>query len=134
MKNSALFLALACISFSCAAGCDDRKSGKIPFISPPRLAGLESKFDTGLFSHDLVIANKASGDLQEVEITVTFYREDGEKPAKKQFWSTWRFQEEKRINVPSHQYQKVTVVGSAIVNGKAYKIEESWTWTWGGKK
>ena len=45
----------------------------------------------------------------------------------------WQKGETKRVNVPAHQYQKVTLKGTAEQHGTKVKIEDNWTWTWGRK-
>jgi hypothetical protein len=100
-------------------------------ISGPEVTGLTAEFDTGVFSHDLVLKNGSSSDLTEVDLAVTLYLEDGQKPVVKRFWSTWSRGEVKKINVPSHQYQKVMLAGGCIQGSKRSHINNSWTWTWG---
>ncbi len=97
---------------------------------PPRVTVLKATFDTGLFSHDLLLTNGSARELKDVDLTITLFREDGEKPVVKQFWSKWSVGEVKKINVPSHNYQKVTLTGRAFQDPEWKKIDDGWTWTW----
>jgi hypothetical protein len=98
-------------------------------FSLPEVTGLTADFEPGMFSHDLLLKNGSSSDLKEVDLTVTLYREDGEKPVVKQFWSNWSSGEVKKVNVPSHNYQKVRLTGSAIQDSERRHINIGWTWT-----
>ena len=74
---------------------------------------LSVKIDAGILSHDLVVSNECPDDLHDISLQVTLYREDGEKPIVNRFWSEWRAAEVKKINVPSHHYQRVVLTGTA---------------------
>ncbi|MBY0442132.1 MAG: hypothetical protein K2Q25_08375 [Mycobacteriaceae bacterium] len=97
---------------------------------PPLVAGLQSAWDTGTFSHDLVLTNNGAVDLAEVDVSITLFREDGEKVALKRFWSTWTKGEAKRVNVPAHRYQKEIVQGTAKRGGQKLRIDDTWTTNW----
>lgn len=101
---------------------------------PPKVQGLDAEWETGVFSHDLLLTNRSLADLSEVDLTITFYREDGEKPVSKHFWSKWAKGEVKRVTVTSHKYQKVTLIGIALVGFEKRKIDDGWTWNWGGAR
>src|SRR5208282_724613 len=94
-------------------------------LSPPRTSGLVANWNTGVFSHDLLLTNRSSSDLTEVDLTITLYRKDGQKPVVKQFWSRWAKGETKKINVPSHQYQKVSLTGTALKNLDKNTIDDA---------
>lgn len=97
----------------------------------PTVKGITAEFDTGLLSHDLLLKNEYSGgDLSDVEVVVTLFREDGQKPQINQFWGTWKRDEIKRISMTAHPYQKVQLKGTAKKAGEAVRIETEWSWSW----
>lgn len=104
--------------------------GGIIGLPVPRVVGLKASFHGGFLSYDLLLTNESAADLDQVDLTITLYREDGEKPVVKQFWSAWTKGEVKRINVPSHQYQKVVLHGTATQASEKRNIEDEWTWRW----
>lgn len=46
---------------------------------PQELNGFQVKWDSGFFSHDFLVTNNKPTDLDQVDLTFTFYREDGER-------------------------------------------------------
>ena len=98
--------------------------------SPPVLDGIKMKWDTGAFSHDLLLTNETGSELRDVALTITFYRDDGEKAPVKKFWSKWGKGETQKVNVPAHRYQKEVFQGTALRGFEKVKIDESWTTTW----
>ena len=116
------------------AGCDAGRTGggKSGASGPPKVVGLDAQWSTGLFSYDLLLTNSSSSDLVEVELTITLYRIDGEKPVVKQFWANWSKGETKKVNVSSHKYQQVTLKGKAVqkVPVALVVIDDGWTWNW----
>jgi hypothetical protein len=97
---------------------------------PPRLTGFQSKWDTGAFSHDLLLVNQSAGELKDVSLTIKFYREDGKTLEEKRFWAIWQQGETKRVNVPSHRYQKHEWRGTALRGFEKVTIDDIWDTTW----
>ena len=97
---------------------------------PPLVEGLKAGWDTGAFTHDFLVTNGSGSELREAEITITLYREDGERLSVKKFWSNWEQNETKRVNVPSHRYQKMELRGTAIRGFQKVRIDTYWTQTW----
>lgn len=100
---------------------------------PPTVRGFTAAIDTGAFSHDLQVTNFQNGDHDDCDVTFVFYRQDGQRPEVKQFWSKWKQSEVKKINMPAHQYQKVVLKGTAKQDQKPVKVDCDWSWTWNGK-
>jgi hypothetical protein len=116
-------------------------------ISGEEIKGLAAVWDSGTLTHDLNLKNGSRFDLREVNVTITLYREDGEKLTVKQFWAKWPHGEVRKINVPASNYQKVTLIGSAFADSVPYvpptpplvgdgksSINTSWTWDWKRKQ
>lgn len=93
---------------------------------PPLIIGLKGGWDSGVFNHDLLLTNGSSNELSEVEVTITLFREDGERVPVKKFWSRWSENEIKKINVSAHGYQKVEIQGTALSGSTRVRIESSW--------
>jgi curved DNA-binding protein CbpA len=86
----------------------------VAFQRTPQVEDLEFSWDTGIFTHDFLLTYRAAEELSDVEVTVTFYRQDGQRVPIKKFWSNWQQNETKRVNVPGHQYQKAEIEGTAV--------------------
>ena len=97
---------------------------------PSKIEGLKAGWDTGTFTHDFLLTNGSASDLSEVEITLTLYREDGERVPFKKFWSSWNKNETKKVNVSAHRYQKMEVQGTAINNSRKVRIDSYWNQNW----
>ncbi len=111
------------------------------------ITGFDAGWDTGILSHDLKLTNKSGRDLEEVDVTITLYRTDGDRPEIKQFWAKWANGEVKAVKVAARQYQKVTLKGTAERSARtgiqAEELNEylrkrtlsgEWTWDWGFKQ
>lgn len=113
--------------------CDENlKTLRVVAFQPKPLLveGLKAGWDTGAFTHDFLLTNGSGSDLREAEIIITLYREDGQRVPVKKFWSSWKQNETKRVNVPSHRYQKMDVQGTAIRGLEKVRIDTYWTQTW----
>lgn len=100
-------------------------------ILAPEIRGFQAKWDTGVFSHDLLVTNNQPTRLDQVNVTLTFYPEEGEPSVEKRLWSVWEMGEIKKINVPARQYQKVEMKGFAMRNSGSVQINDAWPWVWG---
>jgi hypothetical protein len=100
---------------------------------PKTISSFNADWDTGRFSHDLLLRNDTESDLKEVDLSISLFRTDGQTPIVKRFWSNWSAGEVKKINFPSHPYQMVKLDGKAYQNSKSVKISNGWTWEWGRK-
>lgn len=101
-------------------------------IAPPTVLRLQSKstFATGLFTHDLTVTNESGRDLQEVNLTLTLFREDRENVTVKRYWPEWKQGEAKIINVPAYSYPKVTMEGTAMSSLERVVLQDVGTWAW----
>lgn len=146
-----LMMGIILIGYCGGFGCDKSFDPKRFEPPPPRVEHLQANFDTGLFIYDLKLSHDHPwGELTDIELTISLYRQDGEKREVKQYWGTWKPKEVKKVSIPAHRYQKVAVLGSAIAitkrtytesNGKSHEaleeakhtIDSSWTWEWKGR-
>ena len=81
----------------------------------------------------LVVTNRNDQpDLTNVNVTFTFYPEDGTRHELKRFWVSWKRNEEKTIEVNVRKIQKIEMVGTAKLQSSLHgpgKISVSWTVT-----
>lgn len=87
-------------------------------------------WDTGVFTHDLLLTYNGKDDLTEVDVQVVFVREDGQRVRENKFLARWKGGETQRINVAAHRYQKMELSGNAKRGGRDMRIDTYWNQEW----
>lgn len=100
------------------------------FKPDPKVSGLKADWDTGLFSHDLLLTNGSGDELREVDMTLTFTTRDAKTLGAKQHWTTWVNGETQKINVKPEKYQKLQAKGTAKKGEQRVQIDSEWSWNW----
>ena len=84
-------------------------SGCAAKISPNEFS---AAWDTGVFSHDLLLTYSGKSDLTEADLEVTVVREDGQRVVEKKYLARWKAGETQKVNFAAHRYQKMELGGS----------------------
>ncbi|MFT3880671.1 MAG: hypothetical protein QM703_13530 [Gemmatales bacterium] len=93
-----------------------------------RVFGIELQATGGnLFEFHYKLKNGSDTELEEVNITITFFREDGAKVLITKYWTSWKTMEEKAFKVPRHSYEKVVLEGTAFRKSEKVIFDSSWT-------
>jgi hypothetical protein len=104
--------------------------GDLRVVPLPELKGITSGWDAGTFTHDVTFTNGSGADLTDVAVTVTLYRDDGERVPVTKFWARWAKGEVVKVNVRAHPYQKRTMTGSAFRGDEKLRVDLLWTSDW----
>ena len=84
------------------------------------------KYPTG---HFLKLRNASFyGDLENVDIVIALYAENGKKTEWKRSWPAWRKGEVREEILPADQYLKATIIGSASQGNQKVTIDTGWSW------
>jgi hypothetical protein len=107
----------------------DRSNPPSPTLDS-QFIGFELSTDSGPFTTDVLINNNTiAGPLDDVDLTLVCFREDGQSATEKRHWASWEPKETKKINIPSANYQKWTISGKAFKRkfSNSGSFEESFT-------
>ncbi|WP_029629621.1 J domain-containing protein [Zavarzinella formosa] len=91
---------------------------------------LSASLVTTSASQELNLTCETTTELSEVRITVTLHRQNGVQVAHKLSWKSWKPKEVKRIAVLSNRYVKIEITGTARLEGRKVKIENTANFDW----
>ncbi len=110
-----------------------RQSYSAPVVLPPRPARINPRYlswDNGVLTHDACFRNDSGQDLFDVNITLTFWNQNGQTVRVRQLWGSWMRGEIRRVNLPAQRYEKTEMDGNARMGapgGQKGEIRTTWT-------